>query len=571
MGNFSKLLPNDSMPKWQIALIVSVPVAFGLGYLYYRLNVNNKRIIVRSNASKEEEKSGTSIQGTGSVSENDVELKPVKKAEYLKDKGNVFFKSGKYEEAIKYYTEAIDVCPDQEILQKSTFFQNRAAAYERLNNTEKVIEDCTTALNLNKRYTKAMLRRAKAAEKQNDLDLAIEDLATACIVEAFQNNVTVSELDRIAKTTANRDAEKYIAKYEPKLPSRFFIKTYISTYQHGSALDKLDTNDETTMNLLKKYKDAETRLFAREDIVPICDTLIKECEESGSKLIKIETLLLRATYYILSKQNSKAFDDLTKIIDEDDIDPRLKVNALIKRGTLHQYQGDRTKREEDFQKAIDVDENNPDIYHHLGQIYLILDNPSESVNNFRKAVALDPDFPVTAVQHCYAEYKYASSIQDGKNTYHYLKEFDNILKRFPDNIECITLYAQVLTERQEYAEGEKLFNEAIQREPKHAALLVHKALLLLQWKAEIESAKKLIYKALESDNDCEFAYETMGTIEMQLGYFQKAVDNFNEAIKRFTSAEELYHLFCVRNTAIAQMKAEERVGRLNPMSFMNGS
>lgn len=50
---------------------------------------------------------------------------------------------------------------------------------------------------------------------------------------------------------ASRDAEKYIAKYEPKLPSRFFIKTYISTYQHGSALDKLDTNDETTMNLLK--------------------------------------------------------------------------------------------------------------------------------------------------------------------------------------------------------------------------------------------------------------------------------------------------------------------------------
>lgn len=56
----------------------------------------------------------------------------MKKAEYLKDKGNVFFKSGNYEEAIKYYTEAIDVCPDQEILQKSTFFQNRAAAYERL-------------------------------------------------------------------------------------------------------------------------------------------------------------------------------------------------------------------------------------------------------------------------------------------------------------------------------------------------------------------------------------------------------------------------------------------------------
>lgn len=44
-----------------------------------------------------------------------------------------------------------------------------------------------------------MLRRAKAAEKQNNLDLALEDLATACILERFQSNANVAELDRIAK------------------------------------------------------------------------------------------------------------------------------------------------------------------------------------------------------------------------------------------------------------------------------------------------------------------------------------------------------------------------------------
>lgn len=67
------------------------------------------------------------------------------------------------------------------------------------NNVDKVIEDCTTALKLNTYYSKAMLRRAKAAEKQNDLDLALEDLATACILERFQNGDNVTELDRIAK------------------------------------------------------------------------------------------------------------------------------------------------------------------------------------------------------------------------------------------------------------------------------------------------------------------------------------------------------------------------------------
>lgn len=50
------------------------------------------------------------------------------------------------------------------------------------------------------------------------------------------------------------------------------------------------------------------------------------------------------------------------------LNSQLKINALIKRGTLHQHQGNADKREEDFNKAIEIDENNPDIYHHLGQV-----------------------------------------------------------------------------------------------------------------------------------------------------------------------------------------------------------
>lgn len=50
---------------------------------------------------------------------------------------------------------------------------------------------------------------------------------------------------------------------------------------------------------------------------------MKECEEAGHELIKLETLLLRATYYILSKQNSKAFEDLDAIITKENIDTRV--------------------------------------------------------------------------------------------------------------------------------------------------------------------------------------------------------------------------------------------------------
>lgn len=40
-------------------------------------------------------------------------------------------------------------------------------------------------------------------------------------------------------------------------------------------------------------------------------------------------------------------------------------------------------------------------------------------------------------------------------------------------------------------------------------------LLQLQWKNDVEKALKLIEEAISLDSKCEFAYETLGTIEVQ--------------------------------------------------------
>jgi import receptor subunit TOM70 len=49
-----------------------------------------------------------------------------------KAEGNKFFKSGNYTEAIKCYDSAIEICPKDKKLDLSTFYQNRAAAYEQI-------------------------------------------------------------------------------------------------------------------------------------------------------------------------------------------------------------------------------------------------------------------------------------------------------------------------------------------------------------------------------------------------------------------------------------------------------
>ena len=57
---------------------------------------------------------------------------PLTKAIACKNKGNKYFRAGRYELAIKCYTEAIETCPKSKEADLSTFFQNRAAAYEQM-------------------------------------------------------------------------------------------------------------------------------------------------------------------------------------------------------------------------------------------------------------------------------------------------------------------------------------------------------------------------------------------------------------------------------------------------------
>lgn len=102
---------------------------------------------------------------------------------------------------------------------------------------------------------------------------------------------------------------------------------------------------------------------------------------------------------------------------------------------------------------------------------------------------------------------------------------------------------QVLTDKGNYEEADKYFAKAIKLDSSNATLMVHRGmhnnliasyvlcmlylnmtsssivffpgLLQLQWKNDVEKALKLIEEAISLDAKCEFAYETLGTIEVQ--------------------------------------------------------
>jgi serine/threonine-protein phosphatase 5 len=79
------------------------------------------------------------------------------KAATLKDQGNAAFKACQWDKAVDFYTQAIEINPNEK-----TFFTNRAQAQLKLEAYGLAINDATKAIELDNAFTKAYYRRAVA-------------------------------------------------------------------------------------------------------------------------------------------------------------------------------------------------------------------------------------------------------------------------------------------------------------------------------------------------------------------------------------------------------------------------
>jgi len=79
-----------------------------------------------------------------------------KQAEELKIKGNTAINSKDYENAVKFYTEAIELSTDGP--NSHVYYSNRAAAYCHMNRYQDAVDDCHSSLALSPDYVKAFSR-----------------------------------------------------------------------------------------------------------------------------------------------------------------------------------------------------------------------------------------------------------------------------------------------------------------------------------------------------------------------------------------------------------------------------
>lgn len=99
-------------------------------------------------------------------------------ADQLKTHGNQKMVSGQYQEAVNYYTKAIEMDSSSAI-----YFANRAAAHTHLKEYKKAIADCESSLRIDSNYSKAYSRLGTALFYEGSYHSAVEKYAKAVELE----------------------------------------------------------------------------------------------------------------------------------------------------------------------------------------------------------------------------------------------------------------------------------------------------------------------------------------------------------------------------------------------------
>uniref|UniRef100_A0A6Q2XJ05 Serine/threonine-protein phosphatase n=1 Tax=Esox lucius TaxID=8010 RepID=A0A6Q2XJ05_ESOLU len=131
-------------------------------------------------------------------------------AEKLKEKANNYFKEKDYENAIKFYSEALELNPGNAI-----YFSNRSLAYLRTECYGYALADATKCLEIDKNYIKGYYRRATSNMALGKFKAALKDYETVVRVRPNDKDAKMKyqECNKIVKQKA---FERAIASDEVK-------------------------------------------------------------------------------------------------------------------------------------------------------------------------------------------------------------------------------------------------------------------------------------------------------------------------------------------------------------------
>jgi import receptor subunit TOM70 len=488
----------------------------------------------------------------------------------MSKQGTAFFKEQAFEKAIEMYGNAIaffENLPKTDDTKKDlkVAFNNRAAAHMKLSAFSEAVRDCSSALELDRFYHKVRMRRGKAYEGQKDLKMALHDYTTVFFAEQQAgippNKLSCDEkhmeslLQAVGKVCAE---EKYEEKKKAgkQLPSDTFITSYFVNFQHTSA-PAFPEDTETDLNAKLAElpsDDGKGTLLYRKGVIlkkkkKFADAakVFEEASSYGeSQEYYAEVMNECGTFKHLMGDLEAAKALLTKSAEA----KPGSSNVWVKLGGLAFDSEDRESALQHFTQAVEADAEDPDVYYHRGQMYLIMEKYDECLADLRECISKSPPFGLAHMQLGIALYR-----QNKKDeAMAALKKAVEVSPKVP---QVHNYYGEVLLAEGKVQEAAEQFEQSISVDPTFPDAYVNQGQLAIHTKGGqgIMEAVGLYNKAVEIDEQCQAAYLHHAQLKLQLGVRDEAIGLYDKAIEWAKTQAELVEICAFREAAVAHNEA----------------
>ncbi|PVU98149.1 hypothetical protein BB559_001766 [Furculomyces boomerangus] len=458
-------------------------------------------------------------------------------SQQLKSRGNKFFQAKRYEKAINLYTSALKFDKDP------VFYSNRAACYAALQEYEKVVTDCNSALKIEPLYIKALMRRAQSYESINNLRDSLYDYTTICIIQDFKNNLASAGAERVLKNIAEAEAKQTIATREPRLPSKSFISGYFNSFiSNGKVAEP--TEDSELTEAEKEYNlslDLASKKKYAESIQHIENAIKLGIDQS--KGIGADAYSLKGTYNFLKGSLDQSELDFNKALE---LDPS-HVRTMYRKANMYTEKKEIEKVDKLIASALSINPKDPEGFFQSGQVWFLKQDFDKAAKDYQQAINLDQDYVYPYIQLGVAQFK-MGQVENAMQT------FNLAMARFPNRSDLFNYYGEVLAEQGGPVDAAKAFEKSIGIDRSNPLPYVNKAISTFQTTGNFELALSLIKEAMTVDPECELAVAALSQIYLQLGMFEDSLAMLRRAVELAKSEEEMISTITFRETTAAQYR-----------------
>ncbi|XP_050668690.1 stress-induced-phosphoprotein 1 [Leptidea sinapis] len=183
----------------------------------------------------------------------------------LKEKGNAALSSGNYDEAVKYYTQGINLDPKNHVL-----YSNRSAAYANAGNYSAALEDANKCVSLNPSWSKGYSRKGSALAFLRNYDEAIAAYTKGLELDP-SNQQLANGLAEVKKSKKlSEDVDLRMEQLFQKLRANPKTKEWLNDPEYVKMVKNLAAGTDPYDSLLQDMK-TDSRLVTTMGVMLDCE------------------------------------------------------------------------------------------------------------------------------------------------------------------------------------------------------------------------------------------------------------------------------------------------------------